>query len=253
MPICEYGCGKSAIHRFSSSGRWCCSRSTSSCEAMKSRNSVAVKDFQGSLSCIADQWKNGHPRGNSGKSTLGGKNYVEMHGLKEAERIRNQISETTRRNRESDFDRYGGFARLSGTEKEEHIKRCSERIKARYEAGWMPKAGRSRKISYHSCVAGDVNLDGTWELIAAKYLDRIGVSWKRNSIRFAYVDTYGTHRFYTPDFWVEEWNSFVEVKGYETDLDRCKWSQFKANLIIWKSEEIKRIKEDGQDGNAAVC
>ena len=45
--------------------------------------------------------------------------------------------------------------------------------------------------------------------------------------------------YYTPDFWVEELNGYLEIKGYETELDRCKWKQFSETLTIWKKKELK--------------
>jgi len=32
------------------------------------------------------------------------------------------------------------------------------------------------------------------------------------------------------------------VKGFETELDRCKWNQFKESLIVWKKEDIMSLK-----------
>ena len=112
------------------------------------------------------------------------------------------------------------------------------RILQRYADGWMPKAGRCAKIKYNSLVAGTVLLDGTWELKAAEYLDSIGVMWVRNKQRFPYVNLVGKQSHYTPDFWVETWDTFIEVKGYETDLDKCKWSQFPFKLLVWKRDTI---------------
>jgi hypothetical protein len=31
------------------------------------------------------------------------------------------------------------------------------------------------------------------------------------------------------------------VKGYETDLDRLKWSQFTEKLIVWKKDELFKL------------
>ena len=59
-------------------------------------------------------------------------------------------------------------------------------------------------------------------------------NWKRNTKRFQYINLKGTISHYVPDFWVNELNSYIEVKGYETELDRCKWSQFKDPLVVWK-------------------
>jgi hypothetical protein len=116
------------------------------------------------------------------------------------------------------------------------------RILLRYENGWMPKAGRCRKYKYISVSAGEVFLDGTWELAVAKWLDKQSYTWKRNTKRFQYINLLGKVSHYVPDFWVEELRSYVEVKGYETELDRCKWSQFSEPLVVWKKHELTEMK-----------
>lgn len=121
--------------------------------------------------------------------------------------------------------------------------RLSENIKDRYAAGWMPKAGRCKKFEYNSPIAGQVLLDGTWELRVAKWLDCQGLNWRRNTQRFKYFNLKGIESHYTPDFYIEEWKSYLEVKGYETELDRCKWSQFSKPLIVWKAEQINQLRE----------
>ena len=135
---------------------------------------------------------------------------------------------------------------MSDVGKEKFKKDHREAILARYETGWMPKAGRCKKLTYLSKTAGEVRLDGTWELETAKYLDKMGLTWRRNKERFPYQHPLGYIAHYTPDFYVENWNSYLEVKGFETDLDRCKWSQFRFNLIVWKKLEIFQIKKELQ-------
>lgn len=124
---------------------------------------------------------------------------------------------------------------------EEFKSKQRERIIARYESGWMPKAGRCKKYLHSSPSAGNVHLDGTWELAVAKWLDSKEYRWKRNTKRFQYTNLKGTISHYVPDFWVDELNSYVEVKGYETELDRCKWSQFTDPLIVWKRKELTEM------------
>lgn len=113
-----------------------------------------------------------------------------------------------------------------------------DKIVARYKAGWMPKAGRCKKFTHISPIAGTVLVDGTWELKVAKWLDEQHYNWKRNIMRFQYTNLSGKISHYTPDFWVEELNGYLEIKGYETALDRCKWSQFNESLVVWKREEL---------------
>jgi len=117
-----------------------------------------------------------------------------------------------------------------------------KRIISRYESGWMPKSGRCKKYKHISPIAGEVLLDGTWELAVAKWLDEMNYNWKRNTKRFQYVNLKNKISHYTPDFWVEELNGYLEVKGYETELDRCKWSQFVDPLTVWKRNELIEMK-----------
>jgi hypothetical protein len=112
-------------------------------------------------------------------------------------------------------------------------------INKRYENGWSPKAGRCKKYKYISPIAGEVSLDGKWELAVAKWLDQNNFLWKRNTIRFQYINLKNKISYYTPDFWVEELGGYLEIKGYETELDRCKWSQFNECLVVWKKKELK--------------
>lgn len=133
---------------------------------------------------------------------------------------------------------------MAKTEEKEVERREKIRTKIlkRYENGWLPKAGRCKKIKYESPVAGIVTVDGSWELKVVQYLDSLGVKWLRNKKRFEYLNLKNKISHYTPDFYVEDWKTYIEVKGYETDLDRCKWSQFKDNLIVWKKGELKDLK-----------
>ena len=109
----------------------------------------------------------------------------------------------------------------------------SEEMKSRYANGWESKAGRTVKLDYFSLIAGTVKLDGSWELAVAKFLDSHNIKWTRNKKRFDYIDPTGKNRTYCPDFYLLETNTFIEVKGYITELDRSKWSQFAGNLEIW--------------------
>lgn len=72
-------------------------------------------------------------------------------------------------------------------------------------------------------------------------INNIAFEGKRNTKRFEYIHLNGKTSYYTPDFWVEELDGYLEIKGYETDLDRCKWSQFPHKLEVWKKTKLKEI------------
>ena len=124
---------------------------------------------------------------------------------------------------------------------EENKQRFREIINQRYLDGWQPVCGRCPKYDYSSSIAGDIKVDGSWELAVCVYLDSINVTWKRNVDRFSYINLENTSSTYCPDFWVDEWDSYIEVKGYKTDLDDCKWSQFTKNLLIWDKPVLESM------------
>ena len=83
---------------------------------------------------------------------------------------------------------------------------------------------------------------GKWEVLVAKWLDANEIEWIRKVEPFNYFWNSGWH-LYFPDFYLPMLNVYVEVKGYETDRDRCKWSAVK-NLIVIKQKEIESIKNN---------
>jgi len=121
-------------------------------------------------------------------------------------------------------------------------KLLSEILYKRYENGWEVRCGRCKKLDYHSDIAGDVKLDGGWELSVAKYLDSLNIKWTRNKRRFKYWNSIkNCESTYCPDFYVEDWNKYIEVKGYKTDLDEIKWKQFTEELEIWDKNKLKEL------------
>lgn len=186
-----------------------------------------------SMSC-ANSDKNrggGYPKGRP--NNLKGKTFDEIYGKEKSLEIRKKISLKWKNNNPP-----------KGTEKyAEKCKKHSIQIKKRYEQGWLPKAGRCKKIEYNSQIAGIITVDGTWELLVAKFLDTTGLQWDRNTRRFPYYFE-NVERNYTPDFYVKDFDVYIEVKGYKTLKDTAKWEQFKNKLLILQKNEIELIKQN---------
>lgn len=169
------------------------------------------------------------------RAEMKGKTYEQLYGKEKADEMKLKISKgTTKAQKDPDL-------------KVRHAKAVSEGMKQKYIDGWKPKCGRCKKIDYTSPIAGIISVDGSWELITAKYLDKLGVNWNRNTKRFEYTNLSGGKSTYCPDFYIEESSIFgeatyIEVKGYETELDRCKWSQFPEKLLVWKRQEIELME-----------
>jgi hypothetical protein len=230
MKLCDFGCSQSAVKQFKS-GKYCCSNSASGCPAMKKKNSAGVKAKRKELG--DNYWTNGHPKGATGGTSLKGKTFEEIYG----ERADNE-----KKKRSASLLGHKGYDKLTPEEKLEHANRARKQALERHANGWNNKAGRCKKYSYSSPIAGDITVDGTWELAVAKWLDAQQYNWKRNTKRFQYTNLKNVTSHYTPDFWVEELNGYLEVKGYETELDRCKWQQFTENLTVWKKKDLQNLK-----------
>lgn len=113
-----------------------------------------------------------------------------------------------------------------------------------YDSGWQPICGRTKKYEYISKIAGSIKVDGNWELLVCKYLDSLNVTWSRNLKRFPYIAPNGKYSTYQPDFYIADWDTYLEVKGYQTEKDNCKWSQFPHKIIVWKRDKIKSIESE---------
>lgn len=97
--------------------------------------------------------------------------------------------------------------------------------------------GRTKQIIYD-----DVKFQGNWELDFYKWAKSKNYNIIRPVQGFKY--TYDGQRTYFPDFYILELDSYIEVKGYETDKDRAKWRDFPYTLIVIKEEQIKQIRKD---------
>ena len=109
----------------------------------------------------------------------------------------------------------------------------SKTIKKKVVSGdWHTSLAKKMHYEYNG-----VDLHGRWELAYAIFLDEKCIRWSRpkQSFDYSFLDK---DRKYTPDFYLIDEDCYVEIKGYETEKDRAKWSQFKLNLKILKAKEI---------------
>ncbi len=67
---------------------------------------------------------------------------------------------------------------------------------------------------------------GTWELKVAEILNSNNILWIRK-IYLNYIDNNQVVRTYTPDFYLPNYNRYLEIKGFFSDEDKIK-----LNLIL---------------------
>lgn len=238
--LCEYGCGQTAKYQLKN-GKKVCSKYSSSCPSNKEKNSKNLKESiqkDGRKSSKGFKW--------SKQSPTKGKTLINIVGKEKAEEIGKKISSTLKK---LNIENGSIWNRLSEEKREVIRKKASDRMKQNYLDGKEYRCGRAKKYKYYSTIAGNIYLDGLWELQIAKYFDELNLIWYRNKKRFPYINIDGKQSTYCPDFWVKDWDTFIEIKGYQTDLDICKWKQFPERLQIWNSYvliELKLIKHNRQ-------
>ena len=87
-------------------------------------------------------------------------------------------------------------------------------------------------------------MDSGAELAFAQLLDKHNIRWIKNSkIFFTFVDSTGKQRKYYPDFYLEEYDSWVEIKGkrYIREDDNLRLKAV-DNIELIMSDDIKLPK-----------
>lgn len=221
---CDMGCGQEAKF-FHKNGKSYCCKLGAKCPTKVSKDrekKKGINPFEGKE----------HPKGMLGKTAYN-------KGLtKETSEI---VAKTGLLIKQAFLEK--GDQRKKKHHTEESRNKISQNMKQRYASGWESICGRAKKYKHISPIAGEVSVDGTWELAFAKMLDKVNIQWNRNKKRFPYINLDSEDSTYQPDFFVSAWNTYIEVKGYQTDLDDCKWLQFNEPLLIVKREHIKTIKK----------
>jgi hypothetical protein len=212
---CEY-CNIRESKYITKNGKHCCEKNYQSCPLIKEKNSKRATES------LKKQYDSGKRISHFKKLNDGS----FWKGRKHTDLTKEKLSKS-----------------LVGRIMSEDFKtKRSEEMKFRYSNGWENSAGRTKKIKYTSLIAGEVLLDGNWELKTAIYFDENKIIWRRNKKRFNYIDLNGKNRTYCPDFYLIDGNLYIEVKGYQTELDKTKWEQFSEKLEIWDKFVLKDKK-----------
>lgn len=96
---------------------------------------------------------------------------------------------------------------------------------------------RPKKTTYKGYV-----MDSGAELAFAKLLDQFGVKWEKNTTKkFPYKTAKGYIRKYIPDFYLEEYDEWVEIKGryYQTSNLKAQLEAVGPNIQLIYSDELR--------------
>lgn len=124
----------------------------------------------------------------------------------------------------------------STEQKERHSDSMKRAVENNPESYSSSNRGRSKQF-----IIDGIKLQGQWEVDFYLWAKKENLNPQRPTAGFKYL--WNGERTYYPDFYIESLNLYVEVKGYETERDRAKWSQFPEKLCIIKEKEIKEIRK----------
>ena len=134
-------------------------------------------------------------------------------GYKLSDETRKKISENTKKK--------------NANESEESKARRRATIAKKVQNGeWHTSLAKNHYYEYNG-----VDLHCSWEFNYAKWLDENQIKWQRCKDSFPY-EFEGKIRKYIPDFYLPEYDEYIEIKGYKTAKDEAKWSQFPTNKTL---------------------
>ena len=81
----------------------------------------------------------------------------------------------------------------------------------------------SKQSMYTAADGREVEMDSSWETALATLLDELEIKWDRGDhLVFEYRTPRNRKRKYIPDFYLPDYDIYVEVKGYWTDAAKLK-------------------------------
>jgi len=122
-----------------------------------------------------------------------------------------------------------------------HSEAMKRAVEKNPEAYTSSNRGRTKQIEYDG-----IKFQGKWELEFYQYCKNQNILIERSTKWFEY-EWQGVRKYF-PDFYLPEYDLYVEVKGYETDRDKAKWLYFPNKLRIIRKQDIINIRKGNFGG-----
>ena len=130
--------------------------------------------------------------------------------------------------------------RVHTKEQKEHLSKKMKDV-----AKDNPNYSFSKNKYFKKEIINGFRMDSSWESIFANYLNQNNIKWIKSKKSFKYIFENEEHSYY-PDFYLEDFDLYVEIKGQETERDKAKYKVVE-NLIVLKQPEIEMIEKENFD------
>lgn len=213
--LCCKGCGKKAKFK-TVGGLLICSSHVAKCEVVRKKNSASVKKAHKNNPNMNKHIKKGVMNGWNKKS------------VQEKKEIRAQSTETLRQRFKD-----GTLKPQINIHTDETKQRLSE-IRTEFL-----EQNHNHSIKWYD--VNGIKVQGLWEKEFALRLNHLGIKWNRTKLY------YDGHRRYTPDFFLIDFNMYVEIKGFMRERDKRKmWKVLNEHdidlRIVESLDEIKTFE-----------
>ena len=113
-------------------------------------------------------------------------------------------------------------------------------VEIKHKTVLAPMAGISN-TSYRKIIKSILNL--TFPMMIASILATANktIDAFKSGVQLIHIFEYEWENkihLYFPDFYLPDYDIYIEVKGYERERDRCKWKVV-PNLLVLKKKEIE--------------
>jgi hypothetical protein len=97
----------------------------------------------------------------------------------------------------------------------DNIKKIANKTKIAWEEGKFDEVavGACKWYTYAHSNGKEYKVQGTWELAFIKWIDKQGLNFSCHKGRIPYIDKEGMSRNYYPDFYIEDWGCYVDIKN----------------------------------------
>jgi hypothetical protein len=103
---------------------------------------------------------------------------------------------------------------LSEEERKKFGRKISRILRRKFKNGEIRLNGWGRRYKYRSLENGEITLRSKWERDVAKFLDKYRINWEYETLIIPYYDTEKKLlRNTVPDFYLPDFNLFIEIKG----------------------------------------
>jgi len=130
-------------------------------------------------------------------------------------------------------------------------RKLSQILRRKYRNGEIKLNNWGKRYRYRSLQNGEIKLRSKWEREVAKFLDKHSINWEYEASVIPYYDKENKLlRNTIPDFYLPDFNLFIEIKGNGEFRSQNTQDKLKSvidrgyKIVLFGKKQIKVLRED---------